>query len=76
MSDTPMTTLRRKVGQCVRRMTPEQAKAWLARYNAEYVGAGATMFHESVRDLTGGFNSQSINTYVIRKVFDRSKEAA
>ena len=71
--DTKLTTLRKTVAQRVRRMTPAQARQWLAEYQAAQAVAGPTMFSEPVRNLTGGFNSQSINFYVVRKVFERSK---
>ena len=48
----------------IRKLTPGEALAALARMNAE----GSTIFHKDVRDLTGGYNSQSINFHVIRKL--------
>jgi len=61
-------TLRRNV----RKMNAAKAQEWLDRYNAESAAVrGQTIFHESVRDLTGGFNSQSINFIVIRAVAAR-----
>lgn len=74
--DTTLTTLRRRVAQRVRHMTKAEALAWLERYNAESPHYGATIMHQSVRDLTGGYNSQSLNSYVVRKVYERSKVAA
>jgi len=55
---------RRVVGQRVRRLTPDEARAMLARISAE----GATIFHPDIRAMTGGYNSQSINDYVMRKL--------
>ena len=69
-----MTTLRRTVSQRVRRMTQEQAKEWLLENNRHQRHHGSTIFSPQVRELTGGFNSQSINNYVVRKVYDRAKE--
>ena len=34
---------------------------------------GATIVSETVRSLTGGFNSQSINFYVIRKLHEKTR---
>ena len=59
---------RRIVAQNVRRMSPEQAKAALHRINVE----GVTIFHETVREITNGLNSQSINHYVIQKLARRA----
>lgn len=59
----------------LRRMSQAQAQEWLKEYNAELQATGPTMYHPSVRRLTGGFNSQSINFLVVRKVFDKSKAA-
>ena len=59
----------------VRRMTKAQAVAWLARYHAESIAnKGATIFHQSVRELTGGYNSQSINFWTVRTVFAKTKQ--
>jgi hypothetical protein len=69
MNTTKLQSWKRVVGQRVRRMTPADAAAAIARISAE----GATMFHQDIRDLTGGFNSQNINFYVIRKLADRAK---
>lgn len=66
--DAPITTLRRTTAQRIRRLTPEQAAAALAEIRAD----GVTIFHPAIRALTGGFNSQSINTYVVRKLAVRA----
>ena len=52
------STARRNVAA----LSPEQAKKIIARVQAE----GVTMFHKDIRDLTGGYNSQSINFHVLR----------
>jgi hypothetical protein len=59
-------------------MTPTKASELLAAIYAETKAAcptgGATIFHPTIRELTGGFNSQSINFYVIRKLADKAKQ--
>jgi hypothetical protein len=59
---------RKIVGQRIRRLSPEEARAMVARIQAE----GATIFHADVRALTNGLNSQSINHYVIVKLAKRA----
>lgn len=67
-------------GQRIRRLSADEARAALARIRAEDGPHGATIFHADIRALTGGFNSQSINGYIIRKLAIRAgifrKEAA
>lgn len=65
---------RRTLGQKVRHLTPEQCKEMLARINHESRN-GATIFHATIRDLTGGLNSQTINFAVVRKLAEKAKEA-
>lgn len=71
-----MQRWKRVVGQKIRHMTTEEAQAALAEIRA----GGVTIFKPTVRELTGGFNSQTINTYVIRKLAVKAgiikKEAA
>jgi len=55
----------------VRKLNAAQAQAWLDRYNAENPDKGGTIFHASVREMTGGYNSQSINWIVVRAVAAR-----
>jgi hypothetical protein len=62
---------KRTVGQKIRQLSPEQAQQKLDAISAE----GITMYHATIRELTGGFNSQSINFYVIRKLADKVKSA-
>ena len=59
-----LTIMRQTIGQNIRRMSKDDALLWLARFRAE----GVTAFHDSVRELTGGFSSQSICAYVVRRV--------
>lgn len=73
MRDTPMTALRRRVAARVRRMTVEQATAWLNDYHANWV-AHKSIVSPPIKQLTGGLNSQSINAYVVRKVFDHKRK--
>lgn len=69
MKQTPMAALRRRVGQRVSRMTGAALNAWMAEYTANW-NAHKSIISEPIKRLTGGFNSQSINAYVIRRVFD------
>jgi hypothetical protein len=59
---------RRVAGGKIGRMTKEQALAKIQEINAEHPGPGATIHHPAIRELTGGFNSQAINGYVLRKL--------
>lgn len=52
----------------IRSLTPEEARAKLAAIRAE----GITANHETIRDLTGGYSSQSINPVVIRALAIRA----
>ena len=67
---TPATlaSMRRRVGAVVGRMTKDEALATIAQINAEQAVTGPTIFSETIRGITGGFNSQSINHYVVRKI--------
>lgn len=60
---------KRVVGQKVARMTPEEALAMIKAVNARNkLVRGATIFHPELKELTGGFNSQNINFYCMRKL--------
>lgn len=59
---------KRIVGQRIRHLTPEQARAALDAIQRD----GITIQHATVRTLTNGINSQSINAYVIRKLAVRA----
>ncbi len=63
-----MTNWRRIVGQRVSHMTPLEARAALDAIKAE----GVTIFQPTIKALTNGLNSQSVNTYVIRKLAIRA----
>lgn len=65
---------KKTVARNVRKLTPAQAKTHLADIEAERKAAGDTIFHPTIRKLTGGYNSQSINFHVIRKLYDKSKK--
>lgn len=67
--EVPMTRVRRRVGQRVRRLDDAALASWLARYNADWNRA-KSIVSEPVKELTGGLNSQSINAYVVRRVYD------
>jgi hypothetical protein len=64
-------TLRRNV----RRLSPADATLALAAIREEERESGPTIFHSTIRALTGGFNSQTINFVVIRALAVRSKAA-
>lgn len=63
-----MSNWRRIVGQRVSRLTEQEARDKLAAIRAE----GVTMFHPTIRELTNGLNSQSINHYVIQRLAHRA----
>jgi hypothetical protein len=63
-----MTNWKRSVGQHLRHLTPDDAEALLGAIRAE----GITIFHPTIRKLTGGYNSQSINHYVVQKLAIRA----
>ena len=63
-----LTSMRRRVGAVVGRMTKDEALSTIAHINAEQAVTGPTIFSETIRGITGGFNSQSINNYVVRKI--------
>lgn len=60
------------VGQRIRWMTPLQCADALARIRQR----GFTIDQPTVRFLTGGFSSQSINHYVARKLADKAGDLA
>jgi len=61
---TELTKMRRRIGGVIGRMTREDALAALTEIRIN----GLTMYHPAIREITGGFNSQSINNYVVRKL--------
>lgn len=72
---TPMERVRRIVGQRVRRMSDAALAEWQDRYNANWT-KHRSIVSEPVKELTGGLNSQSINAYVVRRVFDERRNRA
>ena len=63
------TNWKRIAGQRIRRLTADQARLVLESIRQR----GATIEQPAIRALTGGYASQSINHYVIRKVAERAK---
>lgn len=59
-----MQKWKRVAGQNIRRLSQDEAAAALARIRA----AGITIHQPAIRELTGGFASQTINGYVVRKL--------
>lgn len=55
------------MGQHLRHMTPEQIRASMLRIRHR----GITIEQPEVRKLTGGYASQSINHYVMRRLHDQ-----
>ena len=66
-----MTTVRRRVTGKVSRMTVAKADELLL----SILNRRGTIDQPVIRDLTGGYNSQSINTYVVRNLAVRAKKA-
>jgi hypothetical protein len=66
---------RATLGQKIRHLSPVDCRAKLEAIRAEQPKQGATIFSATTRELTGGFNSQSINWYVIRKLAAKAKSA-
>ena len=59
---------KRSASAKIARLTPDEATMILSHITAETTRSGATIFHSVIRELTGGFNSQSINAYVVRRL--------
>jgi len=60
---------KRVTGGNIGRLTAEEARAVIDTYHNETRAAGGqTINHESIRALTGGLNSQSINFHVLAKL--------
>ena len=68
MTADPMRAWRKVAAARIRRLTPERAKEILAAISAR----GPTINHPEIRELTGGFCSQSIGWIVIRKLAARA----
>lgn len=59
-----MTQWRRVMAQRIRRLSPEQAREYLRRIRER----GITIDQPAIRELTGGYASQSINAVVSRRL--------
>lgn len=59
-----MQKWKRVAGQNIRHLTKEEALVALARIRA----TGHTIHQPAIREITGGFASQTINGYVTRKL--------
>jgi hypothetical protein len=68
----PDQSWKRTAAAKVRRLSPEQAQAVLARITEETQRTRGTIFHADIRELTGGLNSQSINFHVTRLLAKRA----
>lgn len=55
--------------RAVNRMTVEEAQSWLNAYAQEPI----SISRETVRSITGGYSSQSLNQAVKLMVYTRSK---
>lgn len=71
--ETPMTKLRRRVAAKVSRMTVDQLVQWQAEYNAYWL-LHRSIISPAIKTLTDGLNSQSINAYVVRRVYDEIRK--
>lgn len=60
----------------IRKMTAAKAQAALTAIAAETkaAGGGGTIFHPTIRAITGGYNSQSINFWVVRLLHERKRK--
>lgn len=61
-------SLRRRIGQRVSRMSAEEARALVEKIGGRTQKEGATIEHPEIREITGGYASQNINFYVMRKL--------
>jgi hypothetical protein len=66
-----LTTIKRRVSAKLARMTPAQARELVDKIRIND-GHGSSMHNATIRDLTGGFCSQSLNYWVQRKVAVRA----
>ena len=66
-----LQTIQRRVRATLRKMTPEQARQLSERIRLND-GRGSIMNNAAIRDLTGGFCSQSLNFWVQRQVAVRA----
>lgn len=65
-----ISTIRRRYAAKIARMTPAQAMAAIRAIRSE----GVTIHHPTIKALTGGYVSQSINAAVSRRLAERSRE--
>jgi hypothetical protein len=74
--DAKLTTVKRSASARISRLTKEQALEVLRQCRER----GATIDQPAIRELTGGFASQSLNSWVTRRVAFKagliSREAA
>lgn len=56
---------KKNAARAIRKMSAQDAVAAIARINEES-RHGQTIIHAEIRALTGGFNSQAINFYILR----------
>jgi len=70
MKESELTTVRRRYAAKIAKMTPVEAKKNLDKIHQE----GITIEHPTIRDLTGGYCSQSLNAAVIRRLYEQSKK--
>ena len=68
-----MNTWKTTTASNINALSAQDAKDWLTTYSDLQRKNGSTIHSELVRNLTGGFNSQSMNFSVIRAVATRSK---
>ena len=59
--------MHKRINSVIGRMTAEQCTTALDTITSE----GVTIFHPTIRAITGGYNSQTINFGVIRQLHDR-----
>jgi hypothetical protein len=62
--DSKLTTVKRSTAARISHLSKEQAQEALRRIRER----GPSMEQEAIRELTGGYNSQSLNEWVIRKL--------
>lgn len=62
--DSKLTTVKRSAAARIARLTPEAALEVLRRCRER----GQSIDQDAIRELTGGYSSQSLNAWVTRKV--------
>jgi hypothetical protein len=66
-----IATIRRRLSAKLARMTPEQAREVFERARLND-GKGPSMDNATIRELTGGYCSQSLNEWAMRKIAARA----